>query len=136
MNLALLPMRRRLRIAAISLATALVCLPAYAQQGPDSEPPFEQDLLRLSEIFGALHFLRPLCGHEDKPSWRERMQELIDTEVVDEKRRRRFTQRFNQGYRGFSTSYRTCTNSARLALTQYIDESETIIRTVTSRYGR
>lgn len=127
---------RVFRIAVLSAALAISGSPASAQSTQNSEPPFEQDLLRLSEIFGALHFLRPLCGHEDEPSWRDRMQALLGAETVEENRRRRFIERFNQGYRGFSTVYRDCTISARLALTQYIEEGEAIIRRVTSRYGR
>ena len=36
-----------------------------AQQPGIDAPPFEQQLMRLSEIFGALHFLRPLCDEDD-----------------------------------------------------------------------
>ena len=127
---------RTFTIAAFWAALTLATSAAHAQAARGSEPPYEQDLLRLSEVMGALHFLRPLCGHDDVPSWRERMTTLLDTEVGDEIRRRRFIARFNRGYRGFSTVYRDCTISARLALRQYISEGETIISDVTSRYGR
>lgn len=103
--------------------------------GPDA-PPFEPELMRLSEIFGALHFLRPLCGEQDSPSWRDRMEDFLDAETLDENRRRRFIERFNQGYRGFSVAYRECTDAARIAMTQYLAEGEIIIGDVTSRYGR
>lgn len=118
------------------VAFALPGPPAIAQAPADSAPPYEQQLMRLSEIFGALHFLRPLCGGKDAPSWRSRMEALLEAETSDEARRRRFVERFNQGYRGFSTVYRECTSSARLAMTQYISEGETIITETTSRYGR
>jgi uncharacterized protein (TIGR02301 family) len=102
---------------------------------PDA-PPYEQQLMRLAEIFGALHFLRPLCQENDDPSWRDQMEDFLDAETVDENRRRRFIERFNQGYRGFSVAYRECTGAARLAMGQYLTEGETIIGDVTSRYGR
>lgn len=127
---------RTLTIAALWAGLALAPSVAQAQPAQGSEPPYEQDLLRLAEVMGALHFLRPLCGNDDEPSWRDRMTTLLDTEVVEENRRRRFIARFNRGYRGFSTVYRDCTISARLALRQYISEGETIIGDVTSRYGR
>ncbi len=92
--------------------------------------------MRLSEVLGALHFLRPLCGHEDTPSWRDQMTTFLDAETLDENRRRRFIERFNQGHRGFSSVYRSCTPSARLAMEQYVSEGSTLIRDVTSRYGR
>ncbi|TYC52765.1 TIGR02301 family protein [Rhodobacterales bacterium] len=124
------------------LAAALMCVPAAgmlsasAQESAPGAPPFEPELMRLSEIFGALHFLRPLCGEEDTPSWRDQMEDFLDAETLDENRRRRFIERFNQGYRGFSVAYRECTDAARLAMTQYLAEGETIITDVTSRYGR
>ncbi len=119
-------------------ATLLVCpvQVVSAQQVTADEPPFEQQLMRLSEIFGALHFLRPLCEESDSPSWRDQMEDFLDAETLDENRRRRFIERFNQGYRGFSVAYRTCTDAARLAMGQYMSEGETIIGDVTSRYGR
>jgi len=92
--------------------------------------------MRLAEIFGALHFLRPMCQENDDPSWRDRMEDFLDAETIDENRRRRFIERFNQGYRGFSVAYSECTDAARLAMGQYLTEGETIIGDVTSRYGR
>ncbi|EFO34380.1 putative cytoplasmic protein [Roseibium sp. TrichSKD4] len=92
--------------------------------------------MRLSEILGALHFLRPLCGGDDTPSWRTQMEDLLESETEDEKRRRRYIERFNQGYRGFSAIYRDCTPSARLAMRQYVEEGDSIISNVTSRYSR
>lgn len=121
------------------LMSAAVCFPTqtgFGQTRPVDAPPYEQDLMRLSEIMGALHFLRPLCGAPDEPTWRSQMEALLETETQDENRRRRFIERFNQGYRGFSAVYRDCTASARTAMTQYIVEGETIISDVTSRYGR
>ncbi|PVB63214.1 TIGR02301 family protein [Labrenzia sp. 011] len=120
---------------------AVVCLTGAgqvvsAQEASTGEPPYEQQLMRLSEIFGALHFLRPLCGKDDTPSWRDQMEDFLDAETLDEKRRRRFIERFNQGYRGFSVAYRDCTEAARIAMAQYLTEGETIISDVTSRYGR
>lgn len=124
--------------AALVLATLLFCpVQVVVAQGLSADaPPYEQQLMRLSEIFGALHFLRPLCKENDSPSWRDQMEDFLDAETLDENRRRRFIERFNQGYRGFSVAYRECTDAARLAMGQYLDEGETIITDVTSRYGR
>ena len=107
-----------------------------AQSGTPNAPPFEPQLMRLSEIFGALHFLRPLCEQNDAPSWRDQMEDFLDAETIDENRRRRFIERFNQGYRGYSVAYNECTDAARLAMGQYLIEGDAIITEVTSRYGR
>ncbi|GGB51716.1 TIGR02301 family protein [Roseibium aquae] len=127
--------------------TAIICLllgaafplgptHTFAQDRRTEAPPYEPDLMRLSEIMGALHFLRPLCGETDEPNWRTRMESLLVAETRDENRRRRFIERFNQGYRGFAAVYRTCTSSARTAMGHYILEGEEIINQVSSRYGR
>lgn len=130
----------RTRWIAAAFAAVLVlnlAVPAAdAQPLRRDAPPYEDQLLRLAEIFGSLHFLRPLCGHDDTPSWRARMQTLLETEVAEENRRRRFVERFNLGYRGFSSVYRECTDAARLALTQYVEEGDTLIHDLTSRFGR
>jgi len=132
----------RLQSAALQVALVLAITlvrPAAvvsAQEISADAPPYEQQLMRLSEIFGALHFLRPLCAENDTPSWRDQMEDFLDAETLDENRRRRFIERFNQGYRGFSVAYRDCTDAARLAMAQYLTEGETIISDVTSRYGR
>nr|WP_306027345.1 TIGR02301 family protein [Stappia sp. MMSF_3263] len=100
------------------------------------DPPYETNLMRLSEILGALHYLRPLCGSSDGSLWRDQMQSLLDAEVQDDERERRFIERFNQGYRGFSSVYRRCTPAAQEALARYIDEGGALIRNVTTRYNR
>lgn len=130
-------MLRSLYIPVLAAVFAFaVCCDTRAQTSGIEEPPFEQDLMRLAEVMGALHFLRPLCGASDAPTWRQNMEALLLAETDDENRRRRFIERFNQGYRGFSAVYRDCTSAARIAMTQYISEGETLIADVTSRYGR
>ena len=100
------------------------------------DPPYETDLMRLSEILGALHYLRPLCGSSDGSLWRDQMQPLLDAEVQDDERERRFIERFNQGYRGSSSVSRRGTPAAQEALARYIDEGGALIRNVTTRYNR
>ncbi len=98
--------------------------------------PYDKDLQRLAEILGALHALRPLCGETDDPSWRDRMIALLDVETDQGNRRRLFIERFNQGFRGFSSTYRTCTPAARLSMKQYVSEGSALIRDVTTRFSR
>jgi uncharacterized protein (TIGR02301 family) len=46
---------------------------------PDTRP-YDERLMRLSEILGAVHYLRELCGANDGQAWRDRMKELMDAE--------------------------------------------------------
>ncbi|MEJ8473431.1 TIGR02301 family protein [Roseibium algae] len=124
------------RFALVALLSAFLGQTTASAQSPNNAPPYEGELMRLSEILGALHFLRPLCGHDDEPSWRNQMETFLESETLDENRRRRFIERFNQGNRGFSSVYLSCTASARLAMEQYIVEGRTLISDVTGRYGR
>jgi uncharacterized protein (TIGR02301 family) len=45
-----------------ALILALIAALAAPARAADGDPPFENDLLRLSEILGALHYLRGICG--------------------------------------------------------------------------
>ncbi len=121
--------------AAVLLAAALLAAsgPAAAQT---ADPPYESQLLRLSEILGALHYLRPLCGADEDQLWRQQMEELIAAEEPNDRRRARLTDRFNLGYSSFASVYRTCTQAAVAAVDRYQREGVKITRDITARYGR
>jgi uncharacterized protein (TIGR02301 family) len=119
----------------LTLICLLICLalPARAQDGTPA--PFDNDLQRLAEILGALHYLRPLCGANDGQRWRNEMQALVDAETPTGERRRRIVASFNRGYRGFQQTYRTCTPAADIAIRRYLDEGAKIARDITARYA-
>lgn len=116
------------------LAIALIAAAFAAQPARAADSPFEGQLLRLAEILGSLHYLRNLCG-ESGHDWRARMEALLEVENPDEARRARFIERFNRGYRGFETTYATCTPSAVEAIKRYMREGEALTRDTASRYG-
>ena len=79
---------------------------ALAAQGTSGETrPYDDKLLRLCEILGAVHYLRELCGANDGQLWRDRMKELMDTEGSSALRRAKLTRSFNNGYRSYSRTY-------------------------------
>lgn len=119
----------------LSIGSILLCLavlPAHAQETP---APFDNDLERLAEILGALHYLRGVCNSNEGQKWRDQMQALIDAEATGGERRRKIVASFNRGYRGFQQTYRTCTPAADLAIRRYLDEGARIARDITARYG-
>ena len=141
--------RMRLRVSTILaiglLGSAQFNSPAWAQRGAESPPtnppqiqggpaPFEPDLMRLSEILGALQYLRTLCGANEGQKWREQMQALIEAEATSADRRNRMVANFNRGYRSFQQAYRTCTPAANVAVRRYLDEGSKISREITARY--
>jgi len=99
-------------------------------------PAYNRQMMRLSEILGALHYLRELCGANEGQFWREQMQELIAKEEPTQERTAQMIARFNQGFRGFRETYRECTPSAITANDRYIDEGAKLALEIPSRFGR
>ncbi len=117
-------MRRRDRylkapLLALSLLLAAGCGPALA--APDTKV-YDDRLMRLSEILGAVHYLRELCGANEGQYWRDRMRDLMDAEGSTALRRAKLTRAFNQGYRSYSRTYNTCSPSAQTAITRFLSE--------------
>ena len=112
-----------------------------AQSRPATPPtptltaPYDHDLQRLSEILGALHFLRAICGSNEGQKWREEAQALIDAETPNGQRHDQMVASFNRGYRAFQQSYHTCTPAADFAIRRYLDEGAKIAREITARYA-
>jgi uncharacterized protein (TIGR02301 family) len=102
--------------------------PSFGQSAiapPDSKP-YDERLMRLSEVLGAVHYLRELCGANDGQLWRERMRELMEAEGSSALRRAKLTRSFNNGYRSYSRTYNTCTPSAQTAITRFLAEGADI----------
>jgi uncharacterized protein (TIGR02301 family) len=97
--------------------------------------PYDPDLERLSEILGALHFLRGICNSNDGQKWRNEAQALIDAEAPTGNRHDEMVASFNRGYRGFQESYRTCTPAADVVIHRYMQEGAKIARDITARYA-
>ena len=106
------------------LITAAAAFPAAGQGtgGAQDSKPYDERLLRLSEILGAVHYLRELCGANDGQLWRDRMRELMDAEGSSALRRAKLTRSFNNGYRSYSRTYNSCTPSAQTAINRFLAE--------------
>ena len=114
------------------LALAVANGPARAV---DAVAPYDGELQRLSEILGALQYLRGICGSNEGLKWRNEMQALLDAEAPAGERRNRLQISFNRGYRGFQQTYRTCTPAANVAIRRYLAEGAKIAREITARYA-
>ncbi len=113
--------------------------PSEAEAVAPSEPPppiYEDKLLRLAEILGALSFLRDLCGEADGAEWRREMDGLLSAEQPPPTRRSRLIARFNHGFETYNAVYRTCTPSAELAISRYLTEGQALASDVRSRYSQ
>lgn len=134
-------------------ALVLCCLsvafghPTYAQDSQAEAPappvenrttPYDDRLLRISEILGGIHYLRTLCRQDDSEAedWRGAMQELLDAETDGEPgRRARLTASFNRGYRSFASVHVQCTAAAAEQEARYRREGATLAAEVVARYG-
>lgn len=97
--------------------------------------PYEPQLTRLTEILGALSFLRDICGGGDAEEWREKAAALLDAEAREGPRREKLTAAFNAGFKSYELTYRNCTPNARLAISRHLDEAARLSGDIAYRYG-
>ncbi len=107
--------------------------PAPAQEPPP--PPYEPQLLRLSEILGALSWLREICGDKDGEQWRASMRTIMEAEAQTEARRQRLAGAYNRGFRNYETLHRSCTPNAETIIERFLDEGGKLANEVTNRFG-
>jgi uncharacterized protein (TIGR02301 family) len=108
---------------------------AWAQESTPSLQPgggqsYQSRLLRLSEILGALHFVRAQCEPAEDVRWRDRMQELIRLERPSTEQRNAMVVKFNDGYGDAKSRFSVCTDAARVYAANIAGEGETISRTL------
>ncbi|MFC3073042.1 TIGR02301 family protein [Shinella pollutisoli] len=135
---------KAIRLALLFLLV-LPGVPALAQQAADKPAetaveekpaPYDERLERLSEILGAVHYLRNLCAGSPEDAWRASMQRLIELEAANEpKRQEKLTAAFNRGYRSFAAIYTACTQPAIVAEERYRAEGATLAAEITARFG-
>ena len=110
--------------------------PAAAAAVEEKPAPYDERLERLSEILGAVHYLRNLCMDKAEDNWRASVQRIIELEAGKEpKRQEKLTAAFNRGYRSFAAIYTACTDSAVVAEERYRNEGATLATEITARFG-
>lgn len=129
---------------ALPTAPVVTAPPADGATGEDGEPlvppeaatvpPYHQEALRLAQLLGSLHYLRPLCGAEDGQIWREQMEQLIAAGPSNEQWRAQLIHSFNRGYRTFERTYRVCTDPAVTASKLYMSEGHDLVQLIKTRY--
>ncbi len=96
-----------------------------ANRGPGSRS-YERNILKLSQVLGAIHHLREVCNANEGQLWRQKMVELLETEAPNPQRRAHLVQRFNQGYRSHQLTYTTCTKKAKKRVKRFIKEGASL----------
>lgn len=119
-------LRRPSRAMVLAMAVLLGgATHAAAQLNPDDRA-YDDKLLRLSEILGAIHYLRELCGAHEGQVWRDQMRNIVESEGTTAIRRAKLVKGFNKGYRGYRRTYRSCTEPAKVAIDRFMDEGATL----------
>lgn len=128
------------RIRAVSFA-GLCLLPlllgsAHAQSAPsgDGLPPYENELLRLVSIMGALEFLHPLCERHPRGVWRDQMANLLEAEEPTPARRARIMATYNKAFAILEQVHNTCTPAAQTILRRYETEAVELTRVMATKY--
>jgi len=106
---------------AIAAAAFAPVVHATTHKGPGSRG-YERNLLRLSQILGAIHHLREICNANEGQLWRQKMVELLETEAPSPQRRALLVEQFNQGYRGYQLTYDKCTDKASAQVRKFVKE--------------
>ena len=89
---------------------AVLATPALAQ---DRAPAQRQTLIDLAYVLGESHALRQLCEGPADQYWRERMRQLVKTEVPDEGFEKRLNTAFNTGFIAGQSTYPSCGRASR-----------------------
>jgi uncharacterized protein (TIGR02301 family) len=62
------------------------------------------------------------------------MRELLDSEAASSGRRAKLSRSFNDGYRSYSRTYQSCTQTAQIAIDRFLTEgaqlADTLVTTV------
>ena len=99
----------------------LTSVAGATDRGPGSRS-YERDILRLSQILGAIHHLREICNANEGQLWRKKMVELLETEAPSPQRRTLLDAQFNQGYRSHQLTFASCTEKARKKVEKFVKE--------------
>src|ERR1700759_986630 len=103
----------------MTIAATLALFLALAQGAPAAKPtptpsptptrpevaPYEAGLLRLSELMGALSYLRDLCHDGDGGKFREQIAKLIEADTRAAEAKDQLAGAFNRGFDGYRLTY-------------------------------
>jgi len=99
-------------------------------------PAYNSEMLRLAEIIGALHYLRELCGANEKLLWRNQMENVLKNEDPSAERKAELISRFNRGFRTYQEIYRECTPTAVEAVNLYLRQGIKLAGEIPGQFGR
>lgn len=124
----------RLTLFSLALAGSLGMVASGAAAKP-RDAAYNADLIRLSELLGAIHYLRELCNAQDGQLWRNKMAELMETESPEEDQRQLMVSHFNISYHRYRNAYSRCTDQAAQDVNGFIAEGEDLTGRLSNSRG-
>ena len=113
-----------LLVSLVSLSTAF---------GESRSGASEGELVRLSEILGAVHHLREVCNANEGQLWRMKMQDLLKHEKPSADMKELMVARFNRAYHQHRQAYPRCTGQARTDAARFLDEGSGLAQRLAAR---
>lgn len=99
-------------IGAVIAATLLLNSSLHAQGLATDQGRYQNQLTRLSEILGQLHYLRGTCARGEHQLWRDNMMELIRLENPPSTRKNEMVANFNQSFEKARKRFPDCGRDA------------------------
>lgn len=115
---------RRLRALAAAMLFALM-MPGGTLSAAFMDETYARDLLHLSGVMGALHYLERLCYGESP--WREQMIDLLSAQEPSRQWQMLMVRSFNRSYDRYKLSYRNCSSETRSLARQQLREGERLM---------
>lgn len=106
-----------------ALASAALALVLTFGGAPARADEMQDGLVRLSEILGAVHHLREICGANEGALWRNKMIDMLNVAALDADGRQRLISHFNDAYFQALKAFPDCSASAAAKSNALFDEA-------------
>ena len=115
------------------VAGSLTIAQDSAAQEPGDYRVRQQNLTKLSGIFGELHHIRRICEPRNEADiWRNRMKKLVELEEPSDTHHVRLVEAFNNGYKSAQRQYNFCNRDAEDYAASRASEGDVIVNQLTA----
>ena len=112
---------------------------ALCLTGPplSSAQALPREMMRLAEVLGAVHYLRPLCGSHEGQKWRNQMIRMLDSVPTSGDEKQVLISHFNIFYYRYRDAYPHCTRHAVKDANRLVSEGQRLAEALARRgYGQ
>ena len=118
-------------LSTVLLALSLTGLPL------SSAHALPREMMRLAEVLGAVHYLRPLCGSHEGQKWRNQMVRMLNSVPASGDDKQVLISHFNIFYYRYRDAYPRCTGNAVRDANRLVSEGQRLAEALARRgYGQ